>query len=130
MQFPCERYSTSDIVKRLTLEQIFWKTKTFLKKLEYRLLVESTTIENTSLTYNSVISEANVKTNRIVSTKWTYYKNGVLPVNPLLFWKFCSSLRTFYKELFWCTNHTNYHVRTFWERWSFICRCFFICEYP
>ena len=85
MQFPCERYITSDIVKRLTLEQIFWKTKTFLKKLEYRLLVESTKIENTSLTYNSVISEANVKTNRIVSTKWTYYKNGVLPVNSLLF---------------------------------------------
>ena len=42
-----------------------------------------------------------------------------------VFWKFCFSLRTFYKELIWCTNDPNAHIRTFWERWSFIWRCFF-----
>ena len=30
----------------LALKQVFWKTKTFLKKMEYRFLVESTKIEN------------------------------------------------------------------------------------
>ena len=57
-----------------TLKQIFWKTKTFFKKLEYRILVESTKIENASFPYKTAISEANVKTNSMVSTKWTYHK--------------------------------------------------------
>ena len=43
--------------------------KTFLKKLEYRLVIESTKIENTSFPYKTELSETNVKTNRIVSTK-------------------------------------------------------------
>ena len=51
----------------------FWKTKTF-KKLYYRFLIESTKIENASFPYKTAISEANVKTNRIVSTSWTYQK--------------------------------------------------------
>ena len=74
IQFPCERYITPNIVKGLTLKHIFWKAKTFLKKLEYRFLVKSTKIENTSLSYNTIISEANIKTNTMVSIKWTYQK--------------------------------------------------------
>ena len=58
----------------LTLKQIFWKTKTFFKKLAYRFLVENTEIENASFPYKTAISEANVKTNRMVNTKWTYHK--------------------------------------------------------
>ena len=54
------------------MKQIFWKTKTFFKKLEYRLLVENTKIENALFPYKFVMSEANVKTNRMVSTKWTH----------------------------------------------------------
>ena len=53
----------------LTFKQTFWKTKTFFKKPGSPFLVESPKIENASLPYKSVISEANVKTNRIVSTK-------------------------------------------------------------
>ena len=45
-----------------------WKMKTFFKKLEYRFLVESTKIENASFPHKTAISDANVKTNRIVST--------------------------------------------------------------
>ena len=53
----------------LTLKQIFCKTKIFFKKLESCFLVESTKIENVSFSYKTAISEANVKTNRMVSTK-------------------------------------------------------------
>ena len=54
----------------------FWKTKTFFKKLEHRFLVESIKIENASFPDKTAISEANVKTNRMVSTKWTYNKEN------------------------------------------------------
>ena len=41
---------------------LFSKTKSFFKKLEYSFLVESTKVENASFPYKTVISEANVKT--------------------------------------------------------------------
>ena len=49
-------------------------------------------------------------------------KNGVFSVTTLFFWKFCSSLRTSHKELIWCTNEPNTHIRTFFK--SLIWRCF------
>ena len=72
----------------LTLKQIFWKTKTFFKKLEYRFLVETTKIENTSFPFKTALSEANVKTNRMVTTEWTYYKE----------WGFASNYFFFFLE--------------------------------
>ena len=56
------------------LIEIFWKTKTFFKKLEYCFSVESTTIENVFFSYKTVISKANVTTNRMVITKLTYHR--------------------------------------------------------
>ena len=50
-------------------------------------------------------------------------KNGVSPV--IFFWKFCFSLRTFYKELICCNNNPNAHIWTFCKHWNFIWRCFF-----
>ena len=102
----------------LTLKQIFWKMKTFFKKLENRFLVESTKIENPSFLFKTAISEANVKTNRMVSVKWTYHKDWVLPVTTLFFWKLFFSLRNSYKELIWCTNDSNTHILTFYKPWS------------
>ena len=64
----------SNFFNTLNLIQIFWKTKIFFQKLENRLLVESTKIENVSFLYKTAVSESNAKTNRMVSTKWTYYK--------------------------------------------------------
>ena len=94
--------------------------------MDYRVLVESTKIENASFLYKTAISEANVKTNRTVSTKWTYHKEGSFTSNYFIFfWKYCFRLRTFSKELTWCTNHLNAHIRTFCKRWSFIWRYFF-----
>ena len=37
-------------------------------------LVESTKIEKATFPYKTTLSEANVKTKRIESTKWTYHK--------------------------------------------------------
>ena len=56
-------------------KQIFWKTKTSFKKLEYRFLVESTKIENASFPYKTAISEANFQTNRMVNKEWSFASN-------------------------------------------------------
>ena len=59
----------SDVFNTLTLKQIFWKTKTFFKKLEYCFLVEVTKIENTLFPFRTSLSETSVKTNRMATTK-------------------------------------------------------------
>ena len=71
----------------LTSKQIFWKTQTLLKKLDHRFLVESTMTETTEHTflYKTVMSEANFKTNRMGSTKWTYHKERSFASNCFIF---------------------------------------------
>ena len=66
-----------NVFNTLTLKQIFWKTKAFSKKLEYRFLIESTKIENASFPYKTGVSEANVKANKMRSTKWIYHKKQI-----------------------------------------------------
>ena len=78
----------------LTLIQIFWKMKTLFKKLEYCFLVETTEIENTSFPFKTALSEANVKTNRMATTKLTYHKE----------WSFASTCFIFLKNLFQFEN--------------------------
>ena len=115
----------SNVFNTLTLKQIFWKTKTFFRKLEYRFLFESNNTENTSFPYKTAISEANVKKNKMVIAKWTYQKERSFAVTTLFFWKFCSSLRAFYIELICRTNNPKSDIGTFWKPWSFVWRCFF-----
>ena len=55
------------------------------KKLEYRFLVERTKIEKASFPYKTAISEANVKTNRIVNTKWAYHREWSFASNYFIF---------------------------------------------
>ena len=62
----------------------------FQKKLEHRFLVETTKIENTSFLFKTALSEANVKTNRMATTKWTYQRE----------WSFASNYFIFLKTLF------------------------------
>ena len=83
-----------NVFNTLTLIQIFWKTKTFFKKLEYRFLVETTKIENTSFPFKTTLPEANVKTNRmkIDLQNQSITRSGVLPVTALFFWKFVAVL--------------------------------------
>ena len=45
------------------------KRKNFFKKLEYRFLVETTKIKNASFPFKTALSEANIKTNRMATTK-------------------------------------------------------------
>ena len=79
-----------NVFNTLILIQIFWKTKTFFKKLEYRFLAETTKIENTSFQFKTALLEANVKTNRMATTKWTYHKE----------WSFASNYFIFLENLF------------------------------
>ena len=83
-----------NVSNALTLIQIFWKTKTFFKKLEYRFLVETTKIENTSFPFKTALSEANVKITEWRLQNEPITKSGVLPVTALFFWKICVSFRT------------------------------------
>ena len=76
-----------NVFSTLTLKQIFWKMKTFFKKLDYRFLVESTKIEEVSFPYKTIISEANTKKNRMVITKWTYHKEQRCTSNYFTFLK-------------------------------------------
>ena len=71
--------------------------KTFFEKLEYRFLVESVKIDNASFAYKTAISEANVKTNRMVRAKKTYQKERSSASNYVFLT--CFSLRTSYQEL-------------------------------
>ena len=53
--------------------------------LTLNFLVECTKIENTSFPYKTALSEATVKTNRMVTTKWTYHKERSFASNYLIF---------------------------------------------
>ena len=84
----------SNVFNTLTFKQIFWKTKTFFKKLEYHFLFETTKTENTTFPFKTALSEANVKTNRMATTKWTYHKD----------WSFASNYFVFLENLFQLYN--------------------------
>ena len=82
--------------QNLTLKQIFWKTKTFFKNLDYHFLVEVTKIESTPFLFKTALSEAIVQTNKMVNTKWTYHKEWGFASYYLFFWE---NLFQFYKFL-------------------------------
>ena len=42
--------------------------------MKYCFLVEATKIENTPFPFKTALSEANVKTNRMATTKWIYQR--------------------------------------------------------
>ena len=44
-------------------------------------LVEATKFENTAFPFKTALSDANVKKNRMVTTKWTYHKEGSFASN-------------------------------------------------
>ena len=69
----CFYVTISESFKRFqyfNFETNFLENEIFFKKLEYCFLVETTKIE---FPYKSALSEANVKTNGIANTKWTYH---------------------------------------------------------
>ena len=58
--------------------------------MEYRFLVETTKIKSTSFPFQTDLSEANVKKNKMATTKWTYHKK----------WSFSSNYFLFLEDLF------------------------------
>ena len=87
----CFYVTISENFKPFQYKQIFWKTKTFFKTLEYRFLVESTNIENAFFPHKTAISETSVKTNRIVSKEWTHHKERNFASNYFIFMKIFSA---------------------------------------
>ena len=89
----------SKFFNTLTVKQIFWKIKTFFNKQEYGFLIETTKIENTSFPFKTAMSEANVKTKRMGTTKWTYHKEWSFTSNYSIFFeKFCRVLEPLEKS--------------------------------
>ena len=117
-----------NVFNTLTLKQIFWKTKTFFKKQEYRFYFKALGLKmrdfHTKLPYQKPMSRQIAWW--LQNAKWTFYKERSFTSfeTTLFFWKFCFNLRTSYKELIFCTNNPNSHICTFCKRWSFIWRCF------
>ena len=109
----------------LFLKLIFWKKGRFFLKTWISFLVQSTKIECTIFSDKTALPEANVKTNRIGITKWTYYKGRSFASNYFTFLKIFLQSRTSSKELIRCTNYPNARIHTFHKCWSFIWRCFF-----
>ena len=81
-----------NIFSTLTLKQIFLKTKTFFKKLEHCFLVERTKIEKASFPYKTAMSDANVKINRMVTTKWAYHRKWSFASNYFIFFESFASV--------------------------------------
>ena len=68
-------------------ETDFLENENLFQKLEYRFLVESIKTENASFPYKTALLEAIVKTNRMVTTKWTYHKERSFASNCFVFLK-------------------------------------------
>ena len=59
----------------------FLKNENFFQKTGVCFLVESTKIENATFPNKTALPEANVNTNRMWSTKWTYFKERAFASN-------------------------------------------------
>ena len=68
-------------------ERDFLENENLFQKTGVTFLIESTKIEKVSFPSNTVISEANVKTNRMVSTKWIFHKERSFASNYFIFLK-------------------------------------------
>ena len=72
--------------KYVTLLYIFYMYGNFY--IYYDMIFESTEIENASLPYKTAVSEANGKTNKMVSAKWIYHKERSFASNNFIFFNF------------------------------------------
>ena len=110
----------------LTLKQILWKTKTFLKNWSTAFYLKVLRLK-THYFHSKLLSQKPIlRQIELWVQNGPFTKKGVLPAPALFFWKFCFSLRTSYKELIWCTNNPNVYsyisqaLGTFSQRVSLI----------
>ena len=110
----------------LNLIQNFSRTKFFFKKLEHRFLVETTKTENTSFSFNTAMSEANLKTNKMVIIKLTYHKGGSFATNYLIFLENLFQFPNLFKTVNLMYHRWKCPIRIFHKRWTLILRGFFL----
>ena len=102
-RFMCHSVEILNVFNTLTLNRFSGKQKPFPKNQSiYYFLVENTKFKNASFRRKTAIPETNVKTNRMLSIKWTYHKEQSFASN-YFFLKFYFSLRTSYEKLIWCS---------------------------
>ena len=114
----------------LTLKQIFWQTKISLKKLDTFFFVESTKTGNASFRYKTAISEANVKTNRMVSTKWTYHIERSFASNYFIFLKILFQIMSLLQRVDLKYQRPKCSYYYFLRAPEFYLTGLFPCEYP
>ena len=119
-----------NIFNTLTLKQIFWKTKIFFKKLEYRVLVQNTKIEKASFPFKTAMSEANVKTNRMVSIKWICKKERSFASNCLIFLKTLFQFKDLLHRVDLIYQRPKCPYSYFLKVLEFYLVVLFPCEYP
>ena len=104
--------------------------QTLFKKLEYHFLVESTKIDNITFPYKTALSEANVKTNRMGSTKWTYYKEQSFVSNHFPFLEILFQFRNLIYRVDLMYQPPKFPYSFFSKALEFYFSVFFPCEYP
>ena len=57
------------------------------EKMGYHFFIEHTKIKNASFPYKTAVSEVNVKTNKMLTTKWTYHRERSFASNYFIFLK-------------------------------------------
>ena len=77
----------SNVFNTLTSKQIFWKTKAFLKKLDYGFLVQTTEIETHHFFSKMLCRKPMLRQIEWQLRNGPITKGGVLPVTTLFFWK-------------------------------------------
>ena len=81
--------------------------------MEYCFLVEATKIENTPFPFKTALSEANVKTNRMATTKWTYRKEWSFASNCFIFLEKFFQFYNLLKRVNLMYNDPNVHICIF-----------------
>ena len=85
--FMCQSLEILNVFNILALKQVFRKTKTFVKKLEYRFSAERTKIENRTFPYKNCPVRTQCQENRMGSAKWTYHKEQSFTSDYFIFLK-------------------------------------------
>ena len=125
-------------------ETNFLKNTNLFQKTGVLFLIESTKIENAKFSYKTALSEATVKTNRMKSTKWMYYKEQSFASE-----YFITLLEFYLRNVFYLLVWILYPVNTsesgikswfdvsntqmlysyFWKVFEFYLRMLFPCDY-
>ena len=104
--------------------------QTLVKKLEYSFLEESTKIDNITFPDKTALPEANVKTNRMGSTKLTYHKERSFASNYFPFPKILFQFRNLVYRVDLMLQPPKCPYSYFLKALELYFRVLLPCEYP